>query len=171
MNLQRRWFVVCTGVKAEGRVAWTLEALNFDVFLPMETRMRVIRGKRIRVQNPLFSRYVFVGFDPQREEWYWPIRSIDGVMGLLENNQMPVPVPTIAIEELRRLEANGAFDKSKLPAAGEVFRVVAGPFADLIGKVKNARASGRVRLLLEMLGKVVEANFPIEQLERATDTT
>lgn len=165
----RQWFVVCTDPRAEERVAWTLKALNFGVFLPMESSTKKERGtgRRIKVYRPVFKRYVFVAFDIDGEEWWNPIKSVFGVQRLIENRGLPVSVPDGLIAELKRHEANGLFDKDKLPTAGERYRVVEGSLAGQVGRVvRTSRAGDRARLLFQMLGGLVPADIEIEHLER-----
>lgn len=165
--LGRVWFACYTNIKCEARAELGLKAKGFDTFLPRETRIRVRRGRKITITLPVFSRYLFVAFDPDREEWFHPIKSTDGVEALLENNQIPVRISAKVIDRLRHAEANGVFDKGKTPQAGEEFRVVGGgPFDDLIGKVMSAPQSNRIKLLLKIMNRAVAVEFSLADLER-----
>jgi len=165
--LGRGWYAVYTAIKSEFNVKDRLEAKGFGAFLPCETKIRVRRGKRQKFKRPVFSRYVFVSFDPDLEDWWPEIKYIDDVEAILSNNRSPVRIPAKEIRAIQLAEANGAFDKDKLPAPGEQFMVVTGPFADFIGKVVSARANGRVKLLLKrLMGGAIPAEFSLAELER-----
>lgn len=162
----RGWYVVYTAIKSEFRVELDLRAKGFDTFCPRENSVRVRRGRKYKISRPVFSRYVFVAFDPEREEWFNPIKSTDGVECLLENNRQPVRVPPTCIELLRRAEANGVFDKGKTPQPGEEFRIVDGPFADFVGKVQSAPAGNRIKLLVNYMNRAVATEFSLAAIER-----
>ncbi len=162
----RLWFAVYTGISRETRVRSDLTAKGFETFLPMETSVKVRRGRRIKTKRPVFSRYVFVSFDMNLD--CRAIRSTDDVEYILENNQVPVTIPAAIIEKLQRVEANGGFDKDKTPKEGEAFRIVDGPFADMIGKVKSASPGSRVKLVLNFVHRSVATEFSLAQLERIT---
>lgn len=161
---ERLWFAVYTSIARETRVRADLRAKGFETFLPMETSVKLRRGRRVKTMRPVFSRYVFVSFDMNLD--CRAIRSTDDVEYILENNQVPVTIPQDIIEELQRIDANGGFDKDKTPKEGEAFRIVDGPFADFIGKVKSASPGHRVKLVLNFVHRSVAAEFALAQLER-----
>lgn len=165
-SIGKGWYVIYTGVGVETRVCLELKVAGFGYFLPCETRAKNRNGRRWKVRRPVFPRYAFVQFDPDRDDWYGPIYAIDGVQGVLENNKHPVRVPGHVIEELRRAEENGAFDKDKLPTKGERLLVANGLWAGRIGKVIAAKPNGRIKLLLKMMERAVAVEFVKGDLER-----
>ena len=124
-------------------------------------------ARRVKVSRPLFRRYVFVAFDPDFEEWFDPIMSANGVIGFVKSRRdgMPMRIPSKIIDELMRLEANGAFDDSRLPVKGVLRRVVEGPFAGQIGPVLLAMKSGRIKVEMVLLGQATPFEFDNAQLE------
>ena len=73
------------------------------------------------------------------------------------------------IEALREREAAGAFDRlgrSEL-RLGELVRVSAGAFRDMIGRLAELRDQDRVVVLLEILGRTVPAQLELEAVEAA----
>lgn len=167
-----RSYVVYTNINCEERAALGLRAAGFEVFLPTVTRM-VKRGsrKKIKVERPLFSRYLFVRFDINRDPWT-AIKRTDGVEALICNNQIPVSVPDAAIERLRTLQGLGAFDETvgrTEIGKGQSVRIEAGAFADWVGEVLAAdNERRRVEILLDLLNRRVRINLPMESV-RAVD--
>lgn len=154
--LRKFWHVVYTAMRQEIEVKSELVKLGFDVFLPMSTRRAVKRGKRVIINDPLFTRYIFVAFDREKDEW-GSILNTNGVECILGADRIPIAVPLLEIERLQRYEQAGAFDftRSKLNfTAGDKVEIQEGPFAGMMAKVKCASPKKRVRLLLESLASI-----------------
>ena len=178
------WHVVMTNIKCEFRAKLGLEARGFAVYLPVEKRIvRHARRKTTRLA-PLFKRYLFVAFDIEHDEWYEPIRTTDGVADLLcyprispaarngrnaDLQWIPLQVPTMQIETLRRKEAAGEFDYSNPAAAfspGEKVRVAHGALAGFSAIVKATPPNKRVELLLDLLGRKTVVKLEAGEIER-----
>ncbi len=174
------WHVVMTNIKCEFRAKMGLQARGFAVYLPVEKRIvRHARRKEKRV-FPLFRRYLFVAFDIERDEWYEPIRSTDGVADLLcypripatrnaDAQWIPLQVPPAQIETLRRKEAAGDFDYTNPRSAftpGEKVRVAHGALAGLDAIVHATPPNKRVELLLDLLGRKTVVKLEAGEIER-----
>ena len=107
------------------------------------------------VRAPLFSRYVFVILDPQRDRWL-SIQSTVGVSSLFTCQERPVPVPDGVVEALieHTDEANLTLFNSGL-YRGQSVRILCGPFADFVGTIERLDGALRVRVLLDMMGTAV----------------
>src|SRR5215470_1526757 len=87
------WYVAYTDVKGEQRARMGLAAKGFAVHLPIYLR-EVRHARRVKVvERPLFPRYLFVGFDINRDPWT-EVRRTDGVDRLLSHDEIPVRVPS-----------------------------------------------------------------------------
>lgn len=151
------WFVLAC---LSGREAGLMAETTFETYCPMETRSRVVRGRRVKTTRPLLSGYVFVRFDRELDDW-GEIEHLDGSLGVLCNADIPVRVPAGAVETFRRAEAAGVFDFSNPGASfpeGSLVEVADGPFIGLLARVKSASAKKRVRIVLEEFGKLVEVD-------------
>jgi len=157
------WHVVHTQPMAEARAAANLVRQGYETYLPLYRRRRSHARRVELVERPLFPRYLFVRFDPQADRWR-PILGTFGVSGLVRIGDMPVPVPGGIVEALRANQAAHAFDDTIAPArklgVGARIRVLAGPFADLVGRFQALADSERVIVLLEMLGREVRVRLP-----------
>ena len=174
------WHVVMTNIKCEFRAKMGLAARGFPVYLPVEKRIvRHARRKEKRV-FPLFRRYLFVAFDIERDEWYEPIRSTDGVADLLcyprlpatrnaDAQWIPLRVPDAEIEALRRKETTGEFDYTNPACAfspGEKVRVAHGALAGFNAIVHATPPNKRVELLLDLLGRKTVVKLDAGEIER-----
>jgi transcriptional antiterminator RfaH len=154
-----RWYVVRAFPKRENGAAAQLAAQGFRVFLPKVMRsVRHARKTRI-VHTPAFPGYLFVALDLQRDRW----RSINGtfgVMSLIMAEERPIPVPCGVVETIIDYvdgSGVGRFDRDLVE--GQSIRVIAGPLAETVGELIRLGGSGRVRVLLEIMGGKVLATL------------
>jgi transcriptional antiterminator RfaH len=162
----RAWHVVYTNIKCEKRARMGIEEKGFEAFLPVEKKQSIVRGRRTEVIRPLFSRYVFVSFDIERDPWH-DVKRVDGVEALVMNNSLPVRVPNQAIEALRSAMALGAFDRTTRAAtlkAGDLVSIVDGPFRDFVAEVADASDKKRVEIMLKLFGTERTISVDLEQI-------
>jgi len=162
------WYVVNTQPRAESRAIYHLETQGYSVFCPRYRRtIRHARQTKV-VLAPLFPAYLFVHFDILRARW----RSINGTRGvvrLLARDGRPQPVPDGIVAELMAwTRDDGSFDWTSKLTIGEAVRIADGPFAELLGTLEYLDAAGRVRVLLELLGRSVSVALRSEALLPAT---
>lgn len=161
------WYVVYCQPRREDRAKFGLEEKGFSVFLPKTKRWVKHARYKKEVSYPLFPRYLFVSLDIDKQEWFWPVTSTDGVEDLLRNNSIPMRVPSAFIEEIRELEKLGRFDETTAVLnlkPGDAVKVVSGPFAGMIGAFKGSSDKKRVEILLNLLGGSTPAKIAIENL-------
>jgi len=158
------WFVVHTRANGEAKAKYHLERQGFATYVPRYLKLRKHARRSERVPAPLFPRYLFVAFDPLITRWR-AIHSTVGVSHLVASGDQPTPVPGAIMEALRAGEdASGFFQVDERPqfVAGDVVRVVAGAFADAVGRFHSMSDTDRIVVLLEFLGRPVRVRLPIE---------
>lgn len=160
------WYCVRTKPKKERMAAANLASLHgLEVFCPqIRFRRKTARGP-VWFQEAMFPGYAFVRFDmaeKKRAVSYAP-----GVLNIPMFNGRHVPVPDAVIDSLRQeLDEKGAVDAGLPLEVGEETTVLDGSMRGLKVKViKVMPAEDRVAVLLEMLGTLVEAEFPSDALE------
>ena len=155
-----RWYVVRTHAQSELRAAHHLGNQGFRVFVPRCWKNRRHARRTETVSAPLFPRYIFTVVDRTRDRW----RSINGTFGvdrLLMSGGEPQPVPHGLVERLiRATDAEGNVHFDFALREGQNVKVIAGPFANLIGSLEKLDERGRVRVLLELLGATIPVALP-----------
>jgi transcription elongation factor/antiterminator RfaH len=165
------WYVVHTKPREEEKAVWHLENQGFRCFMP---RIRTIKKHARRISPrlaPLFPDYVFVRFKLEFAQWR-AINGTRGVVRLLTNGNVPLPVPSGVVEAIITkcdqqsvvsLTAIGVFAK------GLKVRVRGGTFAGQTAKINEVLAEGqdRVRVLLTLLGAEAELQLPSYAIESA----
>lgn len=155
-----RWYAVHALPRAEERAARELAAQGFAAFLPRIVRT-VRHARRMHTRTvPLFPRYLFVRLDPARERW----RAVNGTFGvarIVAAGERPQPVPPGIVEAIRAAcDPSGVLAPQGALRAGQKVRLLAGPFAERIGELHRIDGTGRVRVLLELLGGTVPVHVP-----------
>ena len=148
-----RWYAVHTLPFAEERAERQLQRQKFRTFQPK--RHKTIRhARKLRtVEAPFFPRYLFIVLDLARHQW----RSVNGTFGvsrLVMRGDQPHPVPRGVVEALiEAADARGILQLGRKLQLGEPVRLLAGPFAEQIAILDRLDDSGRVQVLLHILGR------------------
>jgi transcriptional antiterminator RfaH len=150
-----KWFLVHTLPRSECRAQLHLGAQGFRTHLPQILKT-VRHARQLRtVRAPLFPRYLFVILDIGRDRWL-SVRSTVGVSSLFTCDGRPVSVPAGIVETLvaHSNEANLTLWDAGL-RRGQRVRILTGPFAEFVGTLDRLDETGRVRVLLDMMGSAV----------------
>ena len=151
------WYVVHSQPHGEERARLNLERQGFDVYLPKYLKHRRHARRVERVRRPLFPRYLFVRFDPERAQW----RSINGTFGvayLVSHGDEPIPVPDKIVDAMQARHDDDGLVVLYTPASfrlGQKLEIVDGPFAWHTGLFQRLNDNERVVLLLDLLGRQV----------------
>jgi transcription elongation factor/antiterminator RfaH len=154
-----RWYAVHTQPHRELRAKIQLENQAFRVFLPR--RIKTVRHARklANVAAPFFPRYLFVHLDLNRQAWRC-VNGTFGVTSLVMQGDMPHPAPRGVVEAmLASVDAAGLLCLEENLKVGSHVRLAAGPFADKLGILERLDDSGRVRVLLEIMGGTVPVHI------------
>lgn len=155
LNAGERWYVVHALPLSETRAQLQLENQSFLTFLPK--RQKTVRHARrlTRVLAPFFPRYLFVALDLTRDQW----RSVNGTFGvarLVMQGDQPAPVPSGIVEAMvASADEDGVLQLRQNLRIGAPVRLAAGPFAERLAILDRLDDSGRIRVLLDMLGRQV----------------
>jgi len=159
-----RWFAVQTQPFVELRAQANLENQGFRTFLPK--RHKTVRhARKLRTtESPFFPGYIFVVLDLERDRW----RSVNGTFGvsrLVMRGDLPGPVPRGVVEGLRAsADERGILHLADRLKIGSPVRMLAGPFADQLATLEQLDDLGRVRVLVDMLGRRVSISTAAKDL-------
>jgi transcription antitermination factor NusG len=183
-----RWHLVqvAAGERDRRAVEW-LRLRGFEPYYPqvrllrrpplrqVTIRQRRLAGRIMRaVLEPMFRRYVFARFDPQRG--WRDILWVAGVMGIACEAGRPVPIADDLIDRLRAAEVDGAIP-GETPASevfrlGQLVEVCEGPLAPFRGEVEKIRVqtigdldmATRVTVCLEIFGRLTPVELDSSHL-------
>ena len=78
-----RWHLICTKPRQEELALSNLKNQNYESYLPLITKEKILQGKKILTKEPMFPRYLFVRLRKDRLQDLSPIRSTRGVSNLV----------------------------------------------------------------------------------------
>lgn len=164
----KRWYVVHAQPRAESRAIVQLETQGYHVFCPRYRKTLRHARKKTSILAPLFPNYLFLRLDVSRDQWR-AVNGTRGVVRLFMQGETPQPVPHGIVEALQaRVSADGAMDLTPKFKIGQAVRISDGPFTDFVGTLEHLDAAGRVRVLLDLLGRSVSVALHCEVLLPAT---
>lgn len=159
-----RWFAVHAQPFCEPRAQINLENQGFRTFMPK--RHKTVRhARKLRtVESPFFPRYLFVVLDLERDRW----RSVNGTFGvsrLVMRGDLPEPAPPGVVETLlASADERGILHLADRLKVGSPVRMLAGPFAEQLATLEHLDDVGRVRVLVDMLGRKVSISTAAKDL-------
>lgn len=161
------WYVIKTKSLAEEDVKLRLTRANFEVFLPRIKSIVRSRTKPIVRLKSLFPSYLFARLNLGDAEIFHMIKYTRGVHKILGSGSVPVPIPEEIVDCIReRVNKEGVIEQLVFKK-GDSVRIRRGPLRDLIGILENpVSAAGRVRVLLEIMRKVVKTDLSCSDIER-----
>jgi transcription antitermination factor NusG len=142
------WYALHTRSKHEKRVAAELEQKGITSFLPVITETRKWSDRRMKIDVPLFSCYVFVNI-PMCPETRIAVLRTSGVLTFVGGNQLRAPIPDCEIDQIQRiLEKKVPFAAHPFLEIGQRVRVRGGVLEGLEGVL--TRFNGANRLVLSV---------------------
>ena len=141
------WYAAYTRSKAEKRVAWELEKMGVDYYLPLIETIRQWSDRKKKVIVPLIRSYIFVHITPKE---HFPVLEVPGVVRILHFCNKPVPIPAWQIQNLKILlgaEVPMSVDCKQFVKGKEV-RINQGQLTGLRGKI--LRVKGQHKLVISI---------------------
>jgi transcriptional antiterminator RfaH len=158
-----RWYVLHVKPRCEKKMAeyCVMNALTHD--LPLREETKVYQRRRVTVRKPVFPGYIFVAFEAEQKLTVLKSNLIVHVLGVVNQAQLVHELAQIdqALGVDPTLDACAAFQ------AGKHVVIRSGPFEGLEGVVQLVRGKTKVVLNVEMIGRALAVEVPVELLEPA----
>ena len=165
------WYVIQAKRGAEHRIMNSLTSRGIRGFLPLLEVVRRPRKRPITLLEPLFPGYLFIDMEPITvDPASWDkVRWAPGVRRILGAEGIPEPVPEGVIGVIAERVRDLGFVRPGLRFAGQDrVRFLRGSLAGLEAVFDRPMSrSGRVRVLMELLGQQREVEVDILDLESA----
>ncbi|TAN36495.1 MAG: hypothetical protein EPN23_08380 [Verrucomicrobia bacterium] len=159
------WYCVRSKVKQEHVAAGSLRQVpGVEVFAPRLRFRRPTRRGPVWFVEALFPGYLFARFDWERQ--VKAVQYAHGAMGVVQFGSKPAVVPDAVVNELRREVGEQELRVVvREVGVGDEVQVTAGPLAGLLVVVQQLLpARERVKVLLDFLGRRVEAEVAVTEL-------
>jgi transcription antitermination factor NusG len=142
------WYALHTRSRHEKRVAGELEQKGIIAFLPLVSTVRKWSDRRVKIDVPLFSCYVFVNI-PRALETRVAVLRTSGVLTFVGGNQLATPIPTHEIEQIQTvLERKVPFAAHPFLEIGQRVRIRGGALDGIEGVL--TRFNGNSRLVISV---------------------
>jgi transcription antitermination factor NusG len=160
-----RWFALWTRSRYEKVAAAMLGNAGVEHFLPLKSEIHQWSDRKQRVSVPLFSGYLFVRLNPNRDSRLQVLKA-PGIAGFVGNSTGPLPIPDQQIEDirtvlLRRVECTAL----PLLEEGDRVRVVRGPLAGIEGRLARGNSTSRLLISIEMIHKTLAVTVSRDDVE------
>ncbi len=176
---KKRWYVVQAYSGYEAQVKKTLmeriklqhlEDYFADILIPTEKVVEMKAGQKRHSERKFFPGYVLVKMVMNDKTWYL-VRKTPRVLGFIGGtSDKPSPITELEAQKILKQIEQGA-DKAKpkiIFEAGEVVRVVEGPFADFNGVVEEVNyEKSRLQVAVLIFGRSTPVELEFGQVEKA----
>lgn len=176
MSGQKHWYAVTTYSGHENKVCQSIQRQAevrglqdriVDIRIPTELETRTRAGKRITVKRKLFPGYILIEMILDDDTWYL-VKSTAGVTGFLSSGDKPVRLQPDDVAAILQTE-EGSVQRPKVQwNAGDMIRVVSGPFEGFTGKIEDVNAEReKVRVFISIFGRETPVELEFTQVEKA----
>lgn len=163
--MSAHWYLVHSKPRQERVALENLERQLFPCYLPVLRSEKVRRGALSVIEEPLFTRYLFVQLETDSSARSWaPIHSTRGVARLVRFGSEPARVSDELIAALRQREVQTP-EVKRLFQSGQSVRITEGPFAGVEGIFQMADGQLRAMVLIELLSRPVAVSVDPVALE------
>ncbi len=171
-----KWYLIHTYSGSENKIKLNLEehikALGLEkrilrVILPVDYYSVVEKGKRKIKPQKVFPGYLVVEMILDDETWFM-VRNTPGVLGFVGSGEKPTPLSEEEIKTIfTRIGEKEAKEKLNFDV-GDKVRILAGPFKDMEGTVKeiNGANRGKAKVILQMFGREMPVEIKSEFIQR-----
>jgi len=176
--MSKRWYVVHAYSGYEHHVKRSLEerieradmADKFgDILVPTEEVVEMRAGQKRRSERKFFPGYVLVQMEMDEDSWHL-VKDVPKVMGFIGGTaDRPAPISDREADVILQRVQDGA-DKPRpkiLFEAGEMVRVIDGPFNDFNGVVEEVNyEKNRLRVAVLIFGRSTPVDLDFSQVEK-----
>ena len=135
-----------------------LEDQIFQAIVPIQSKMVIRRGQKVKSQEKTFPGYVIIQMVLNDDSWI-TVRTTQGVTGFIGIENTPSPISQKEVDQILKTTEE---DKPKYQtpfAIADVVKITNGPFADFIGTIESIdQEKGKIRVLIS----IFERETPVE---------
>ena len=165
INSKIAWYLIIAKPHKDAYAEEQLNNQGYEVYRPLAKYMKVQKGKKVKVVDSLFPRYLFISMREGLDDW-GPIRSTRGVQGIVKFGVNPAKIDDAVIKGIRAREDDLSEKSINLDRLkeGQFIRINKGPLSGLEGVFTNYNGEQRVMILLDFLGKQTTVTIPSENI-------
>lgn len=158
------WYLATSKPRQEARAVENLKNQGVTAFSPTIKVEKIRSGKKLIVEECMFTGYVFINLSPEDGSWH-KIRSTRGIRDWVRFSGKAAKIPSelvIQLIEQQQSQEEIVIKKSFKP--GSKVRILSGPFEGLKGIYLAQNGEQRALILIEFLGKQNRLKLGNEQI-------
>jgi transcription antitermination factor NusG len=159
---ERHWFAVSTRPRHEKTVVKHLTQRSVENYLPLYHALRKWQDRKVWIDMPLFSGYVFVRIAAAER---CKIVQVPGVVRMVSFNGVLQPVTDDEIQRLHQVLENWRAEPFPYMTEGKLVRVVDGPLAGLEGTVVHRKGKARIVISVQSIMRSFIAEVDADALQ------
>ncbi|MFA4826711.1 MAG: transcription termination/antitermination protein NusG [Candidatus Shapirobacteria bacterium] len=174
-SIDAAWYVINTYSGHEYKVidalktrikTMNLEDQIFQAIIPIQSKMIIRRGQKIKTQEKTFPGYVLIQMIVTDDSWV-TVRTTQGVTGFIGVGNKPTPISQAEVDLILKTTEE---DKPKFQTPfgiGDVVKITNGPFADFIGTIDTIdQEKGKLRVLVSFFERETPVELDFLQVSR-----
>ncbi len=159
------WFALTVKPQHERTVAEQLQVKSLEAYVPLYRSRRRWSDRIKTLDLPLFPRYVFCRFDPERRA---AVLKTAGVLTIVGFNGKPCPVSDEEIDAVKTMVSSGMpIQVWPYVRTGQRVRIRQGAMAGLEGILVREKAAYRIVVNVELLNRGVSVEIERDLVEPA----
>jgi transcription antitermination factor NusG len=161
----RKWFVLITKHRHEKKISKRLNEIGVENFLPLQKQLRQRKDRKVWIEAPLFSKYIFV---KTLEKKRHTVFEVEGIYKYLSLSGKLVEVREDEIERIRLMAGyNGKMSiETGIYSLGDTVEILEGHFIGQRGELVQIKGKKRLRILIMSLGSVVSIEIAQEKAQK-----
>jgi len=173
--MAHNWYAIQTHSGSELTIKNALEKLSKEMsdgrieqaLVPTEDLIEIKKGKKVIIERPLYSAYVFAKIDLDTALWH-AIQSMPKVGRFIGESKKPSPLSDKDINQILEKVNNRGAAKPKVSfEEGEMLRIKEGSFSNFNGLVESFDLnSGMLKLNVLIFGRNTPVEISYSQVER-----
>jgi len=166
-SIDAAWYVINTYSGHEYKViealktrikTMGLEDQIFQAVVPIQSKMVIRRGQKVKAQEKTFPGYVLIQMVLNDDSWI-TVRTTQGVTGFIGVENKPQAISQAEVDKILNTTEE---DKPRYETpfvVGDVVKITNGPFSDFIGTIDSIdQEKGKIRVLVSFF----ERETPVE---------
>jgi transcriptional antiterminator RfaH len=158
------WHLIYTKPHQEKVALDNLTRQNYQCYLPLINKEKILRGKKILSKEPMFPRYLFVRLSNNGQQNWSPIRSSKGVSHLVNFGGLAASLDDETMDNLQQ-----KIDKAivvKVFSIGDKVEILKGPFKGMEAIFNTYKGEERAMLFLNFMTKNLTAKFDLRDFKK-----
>jgi len=163
LNFVPNWFALSTKARHEKKVYSQLVQKGITSYLPLQTFHRRWSDRYKKVQEPLFSCYIFVKIALRDR---LQVLQTDGVVRFVSFNGIPATIPEDQIEAIKTiLDHNLQIERVDYLTPGQKIEVIQGPLKGIKGILAEVKNSRRLVIRIDSIMQAISIDIDYRDIK------